>query len=87
MVSSFLNKPFMQEIGVGVFDVLESKQKLDIENYVPKSTEQIVKVKRDQEDQEDSEGSDDSGLYMNFESSEDESVILEKISQKKKPLI
>ena len=46
-----------------------------------------MKIKRDEEAEDDSEDSDDSGLYMNFESSEDESVILEKIAQKKKPLI
>ena len=54
--------------------------KLDIENYIPKSTEQIIKIKKEEAESKESESeSDDEGLYMNFDSTDSEKDIIHKI--------
>ena len=101
------------EIGIGVYDVLNGQEGCDddkIDNFIPKSTEQIVKIKSDQVDpgnipkpnkslkmaaggnplvdpdnSSDSSDSDseDNDLFMNFDSSDDQNEIIDKIKKLK----
>ena len=100
------------EIGIGVYDVLNGQEGCTdekIDNFMPKSTEQIVKIKSDQvgkgnkpkpnpslkmaasaqssskpgnhSDSSSDSDSENDDLFINFDSSDDENQILDKIKK------
>ena len=81
----------MQEIGVGIYDILDADADEQVEakigKYLPQSTEQIVKIKPNAKDSSSSSSSsDDDDLYLNFASDEDDTDIIAKIKEKAREL-
>ena len=73
------------EIGVGIYDVLDPEAgeiiNKKVDNMLPESTEQIIKVNGVKSESESSSDEDDDDLYLNFGSSDDEAQIMSKIKK------
>ena len=90
MVSELVFNSWLQEIGVGIYDILDADADEQVEakigKYLPQSTEQIVKIKPNAKDSSSSSSSDDDDLYLNFASDEDDTDIIAKIKEKAREL-